>query len=36
MAQQGLFLDEFEAAGIEVVWINRSWSDPAGMRLPHA
>jgi site-specific DNA recombinase len=35
-AHQALLLSEFQAAGIEVVVIDRSRSEPAGMRAPHA
>jgi site-specific DNA recombinase len=35
-AQQVLLLSEFQAAGIEVVVIDRLRSEPAGMRLPRA
>ncbi len=35
-AHQALVLSEFQAAGIEVVVIDRSRSEPAGVRPPHA
>ncbi len=35
-AHQALLLSEFQAAGIEVVVIDRVRSEPAGMRPPHA
>jgi site-specific DNA recombinase len=35
-AHQALLLSEFKAAGIEVVVIDHSRSEPAGMRPPHA
>jgi site-specific DNA recombinase len=35
-AHQALLLDEFQTAGIEVVWIDNLRADPAVMRPPHA